>query len=72
MVNRSRDFPQNIMSLIINEAIQLSKNRGHFLAYEVAKNLGFPQGPIRKRLTTLVKKGFFDKKKEKYALNLEI
>ncbi|MEK6868992.1 MAG: LAGLIDADG family homing endonuclease [Nanoarchaeota archaeon] len=72
MVDRSRDFPQNIMSLIINEATQLAKNRGYFLAYEVARNLGFPQSPIRKRLTTLVKKGIFEKKKEKYTLNLKM
>ncbi|MBU1112031.1 MAG: hypothetical protein ABIG93_00865 [archaeon] len=70
MINRSREFPLNITLLIINEAIIISGGDGYFLAHEIAKNLGFPQAPIRKRLTTLVKKGVFDKKGEKYFVNV--
>lgn len=71
MVNRNREPPSDIMILIINEAIQLSKDKGYFLAHEIAKNLDFPQPPIRKRLTTLVRKGIFDKKKEKLFVNIK-
>ncbi|MBW2974939.1 hypothetical protein KY366_04440 [Candidatus Woesearchaeota archaeon] len=71
MVNRNRELPSNIMLLIINEAIRLSKGKGYFLACDIAKNLGFPQPPIRKRLTTLVRKGIFNKRKMKFFINIE-
>ncbi|MDP3698316.1 MAG: hypothetical protein Q8R47_01885 [Nanoarchaeota archaeon] len=71
MINRSRNFPPNIMLLIINESIKLSKNKEYFLACEIAKSLNFSQPAIRKRLSTLVKKGVFDKKGEKYFMKIE-
>lgn len=72
MIQRNMDFPQNIMQLIINEAIKLSKEKGYFLANELAKSLSYPQPPIRKRLSTLVKKCVFEKKEEKYFINIRI
>ncbi len=72
MINRDREFPQNNLQLIINEAIVLSKDKGYFLAFELAKALGYPQSPIRKRLNTLVKKSVFHKEKEKYYINIKI
>jgi hypothetical protein len=71
MINRSRNFPQNITLLIINEAIKISKEKKYFFAYELAKNLKYPQAPIRKRLSTLVKKGIFEKEREKYFINIK-
>ena len=55
----------------MNEAVKLSKNKEYFLACEIAKNLNFPQPAIRKRLSTLVKKGVFDKKGERYFVNIK-
>jgi hypothetical protein len=71
MLNRSNDYPKNITLLIINEAIQLSKRDGFFLAYEIANKLCFPHPPIRKRLSTMVKKGIFENRNGKYFLNIK-
>jgi hypothetical protein len=71
MINRNRNFQTNITLLIINEAIKMSKKKNHFLAYEIAQSLGYPQPPIRKRLNTLVKREIFSKEKEKYYVNIK-
>lgn len=71
MINRQRKLPSNIMLLIINQAIKCTRGKDFFRANEIAKELGYPQPPIRKRLTTLVKMGIFHKEKEKFYTNIK-
>lgn len=72
MIHRNRDYPKDIMLLILNATIKISNDKGYFFAHDIAKELNFPQPPIRKRINTLKNMGIFSKVDSKFYVNVNL
>ncbi|MEK6952642.1 MAG: hypothetical protein AABX29_06520 [Nanoarchaeota archaeon] len=72
VLNRNRVASDDILLLMLNNAIIEVKKKGFFKSKDIAEIIDLPSSLVRKRLNVLVRKGLFSNKNGTYTSNLHI